>query len=86
MVSVIGAERATTKPKTISASLVGAVKGQVGFKYTNVGYDADGNSMDLEIRFDDWGRLSELGSAYVETYTDNIRNFDEDKINKIIIK
>jgi len=72
VVSVIGAERATTKPKTISASLVGAVKGQVGFKYTNVGYDADGNSMDLEIRFDDWGRLSELGSAYVETYTDKI--------------
>lgn len=71
-VSVIGAERETAKANTISASLVGATKGQVGFKYTNVGYDADGNSMDLNIIFTDWGRLSELGDAYVETYTNMI--------------
>lgn len=71
-VSVIGAERETAKANTISASLVGATKGQVGFKYTNVGYDADGNSMDLNIIFTDWGRLSELGDAYVETYTNKI--------------
>lgn len=68
-VSVIGTEKATSKPKTIAADLTSAVKGQVGFKYTNVGFDTDGNSMDMNILFTDWGRLSDAGAAYVETYT-----------------
>lgn len=68
-VSVIGTEKTVTKKNTIAADLVNATKGEVGFKYTNVGFDADGNSMDMNILYMDWGRLSETDPAYVETYT-----------------
>ncbi|VDG31624.1 hypothetical protein [Lactobacillus plantarum] [Lactiplantibacillus mudanjiangensis] len=70
--SVIGTEMSTDKPNTIATDLVTATKGQVGFKYTNVGYDADGNGMDMNILFTDWGRLSDISDAYVETYTNMI--------------
>lgn len=68
-VTVIGTEKAVTKKNTIAADLVNATKGQVGFKYTNIGFDAAGNSMDMNIRYTDWGRLDETDDAYVETYT-----------------
>jgi len=68
-VSVIGTEKAVTKKNTIAADLVNATKGQVGFKYTNVGFDAAGNSMDMNILYTDWGRLDQTDPAYVETYT-----------------
>ncbi|AYM03499.1 MucBP domain-containing protein [Levilactobacillus yiduensis] len=68
-VSVIGTEKSVTKKNTIAADLATATKGAVGFKYTNVGFDAEGHSMDMNILYTDWGRLSETDPAYVETYT-----------------
>lgn len=68
-VSVIGTEKPVTKKNTIAADLTTATKGAVGFKYTNVGFDAEGHSMDMNILYTDWGRLSETDPAYVETYT-----------------
>ncbi|TGD18472.1 MucBP domain-containing protein [Levilactobacillus suantsaiihabitans] len=68
-VSVIGAEKPVTKKHTIAADLTTATKGAVGFKYTNVGFDAAGHSLDMNILYTDWGRLSETDPAYVETYT-----------------
>lgn len=70
--SVIGQSMSTTKPDTIAADLVTAQKGDIGFKYTNVGYNAEGQSMDMNIIFTDWGRLSDISDAYVETYTNMI--------------
>ncbi|MFC6290231.1 MucBP domain-containing protein [Levilactobacillus angrenensis] len=68
-VSVIGTEKPVTKKHTIAADLTTATKGAVGFKYTNVGFDAAGHSLDMNILYTDWGRLSETDPAYVETYT-----------------
>lgn len=68
-VSVIGTEKVVTKKNTIAADLVNATKGAVGFKYTNIGYDAEGHSMDMNILYMDWGRLDEVDAPYVETYT-----------------
>ncbi|WP_395390520.1 MULTISPECIES: MucBP domain-containing protein [Levilactobacillus] len=68
-VQTIGTVVDKNKANTVAVDLPNAVKGQVGFIYTNVGYDADGNSIDLKIIYTDWGRLSDVDSAYLETYT-----------------
>ncbi|MGL4246185.1 MucBP domain-containing protein [Lactiplantibacillus plantarum] len=72
VVSVIGVSKDSISNNKVAVDLTTATKGASGFKYTNVGYDSAGNSIDLEIIYTNWGRLDASEAAYVETYKTKI--------------
>nr|WP_033619030.1 MucBP domain-containing protein [Lactiplantibacillus pentosus] len=72
VVSVVGNAEESSSSDKVVIDLTTATKGSSGFKYTNVGYDSAGNSVDLEIIYTDWGRLDAAEAAYIETYTTKV--------------
>ncbi|CAJ1225265.1 MucBP domain-containing protein [Lactiplantibacillus xiangfangensis] len=72
-VTAIGDAITSTGTNRVAVNMRTSAKGQTGFKYTNVGYDAVGRSVDMELIYTNWGRMDTNDTPYIEAYTNKIK-------------